>query len=132
MDFTDLSFQLTPEGIDDTEVALIELAHNVSMDKDVIVATHGRALKKIIPVWLDFLREEMDRNEEYGPGNAVYALCRTFSLITALTALGTMKLSERKNTVSKALSDLFTNDIGLILEKGVIRDPTKNESATTH
>ncbi|HEY6020618.1 MAG TPA: hypothetical protein VIY48_12225 [Candidatus Paceibacterota bacterium] len=132
MDFTDLSFVLTPEGIDDTEVQLIELAHTVSMDKDKIVATHGRALKKIIPAWLSFLRAEMDRDEEYGPGNAVYALCRTFSLITALTALGTMKLSERKGAVSKALSDLFTNDVGLILEKGVVRDPTQNKSPTTH
>lgn len=121
------------ENLEALEIRLIEVSHNASMDKDPVIATHGRCMKFMIPAWIEFIRAERDRNEEHGPGNSVYAVTRSFSLLTAITALGTLKETSERREITEALSGIFSHDIDYLMKKGKINGVSgEHESVTTH
>ena len=136
-DFTfDIGLCIDFDDMEATEINLIELAHHAAMHDDVRTKAFGRALKTMAPAWIDFMKREMDRDEDGGPANCLVGLTKTFALLTAMVALPTCKKTSKARhlkALGEGVSALFTGDVNMLVgffqEK---MDAEKHASGQTH
>ena len=102
LDFTDM---------DSVELALIDLAIGMEQLEDPVIRAQARALKAMAPAWVAFLKGEYERNEDHGPGQAMFGLTRVFALLTAAGSSPHAKSAEAVTKMGEALSELFTHDV---------------------
>lgn len=110
LDFSDL---------DATETVLNAVADSFEKRSNPVHQTLGRALKAIIPAWIGFLRAEIDRQDEYGPGNSAYALTRVFALLTSLHNTSCAKDDDALLKMAKVAGHMFASDVDHLAKAAV-------------
>lgn len=113
-DFSPLSIDFN--DMEATEINLIEMAHTASMHEDDRTKAFGRALKSVAPGWVDFLKKEMERDDEGGPTNCIVGLTKTFALLTAMAALPATKNARKARELANGITALFGSDIDLLVK----------------
>lgn len=103
------------ENMDGIEEALIDLAQMLSVvdkeDATDFVPAQGRALKNLAPAWCNFIRGEVQRNEEQGPAFTIVGLTRAAALLIALSCMPAVKSKAHLKGLVGHLAHLFRDDL---------------------
>lgn len=128
LDFNDL---------EQVEFALVDLGQKMSMLDDACQRAQGRALKALAPAWVEFLRHEMDRNENNGPGQAIFGLTRVCALLIAVLVPSVCKPgAQTRSKLADGIMQLFGHDFEELANKGrtnvYAEDPSSETECPWH
>lgn len=106
------------------EVELLEMAHRLSKSKTEREAAYGRALVAFIPPFIKFMQGEIERDDKFSMGSAIYGLLGSMCRFITMNMAYTLKKDASYDTAIRKLMDII--EIELKNPESLVNNMRKN------